>query len=142
PNWLKPALRHFTLDRSTTEDVIARMDRALHSPGVSNAWTMPIRGRLDMQTTGIRTDVGVKVTGPDPAKIQQIGREVEASLYRVPGTRSAFAERTGDGYFLDLNLDREQLARYGLNVDDAQSVISGAVGGENVTTVLDGGERY
>jgi copper/silver efflux system protein len=142
PNWLKPALRHITPDHSSTEDLIARVDQALHSPGVSNAWTMPIRGRLDMQTTGIRTDVGVKVTGPSPEVIQQIGRQVEAALYRVPGTRAAFAERTGDGYFLDLNLDREQLARYGLNVDDAQSVISGAVGGDNVTTLIDGAARY
>jgi Cu(I)/Ag(I) efflux system membrane protein CusA/SilA len=142
PDWLKPALRHFTSDRSSTQDVVARMDRALHTPGVSNAWTMPIRGRIEMQATGIRTAVGVKVTGADPEVIQQIGRKVEEALYRVPGTRTAFSERSGEGNFLDLNLDRDRLGRYGLNIDDAGSVISGAVGGDNVTTVLDGSARY
>lgn len=142
PEWLKPMLRHFTPDHASTEDLVARMDRALHSPGVANAWTMPIRGRIEMQTTGIRTAVGVKVTGADLKVIQEIGEQVERALSGVPGTRAAFAERTGDGYFLDLNLDRDELARRGLTVDDAEAVISSAIGGEEVTTVLEGPARY
>jgi copper/silver efflux system protein len=142
PEWLKPVLRHFRPDHASTEDVVARMDRAVHSPGVANAWTMPIRARIEMQTTGIRTAVGVKVTGADLKVIQGIGEQVEAALSKVPGTRTAFAERAGDGYFLDLNLERDELARYGLTVDDAQAVIASAVGGDDVTTVLEGQARY
>jgi Cu(I)/Ag(I) efflux system membrane protein CusA/SilA len=126
----------------STEVLIARMDRALHMPGVSNAWTMPIRARIEMQTTGIRTAVGVKVTGADLTVIQNVGEQVEAALARVPGTRSAFAERMGDGQFLDFDLKRGELARYGLTVDDAETVIANAIGGEDVTTVIDGRARY
>ena len=118
------------------------MNQAVSLPGVSNAWTMPIKNRVDMLTTGIRTPVGVKVFGPDINTIEQIGRHIEMLLAKVPGTRSAFAERTGGGYFLDVAWNREKLARYGLTIDDAQSVVMGAIGGENVTTTVEGRERY
>jgi Cu(I)/Ag(I) efflux system membrane protein CusA/SilA len=118
------------------------MDRALKIPGTTNAWTMPIRNRIDMLTTGVRTPVGVKIFGSDLREIEKIGREIEQTLAHVPGTRSVYAERTTGGYFLDFNLRREQLARYGLTVDDVQGYIMSAVGGENVTTTIEGRERY
>jgi Cu(I)/Ag(I) efflux system membrane protein CusA/SilA len=142
PEWLKPVPRHFAPDRATTDDLVARMDRALHAPGVSNAWTMPIRNRVEMQATGIRTPVGVKVTGANAEQLQSVGREVEAVLSTVPGTRSAFAERIADGYFLDFDLKRDELGRYGLSVDDAEAVVSSVIGGEDVTTIIDGPARY
>jgi copper/silver efflux system protein len=142
PGWLKPIFRHLTPDHASTEDLVARMDRALHTPGVSNAWTMPIRNRIEMQSTGIRTAVGVKVTGPDLSVIQDIGEQLEPVMRRVRGTRSVFAERTAEGYFLDFDLKRDELARYGLTVDDAQTVIANAIGGEDVTTIFNGSERY
>ena len=118
------------------------MDRALRIPGTTNAWTMPIRNRMDMLTTGVRTPVGVKVFGSDLNKIQEIGEEIERALAKVPGTRSVYAERTSGGYFLDFNLKRDELARYGLTVDDVEAYIMSAVGGENVTTTVEGRERY
>jgi len=142
PEWLKPVARHFTPDHASTEDLVARMDRALHAPGVSNAWTMPIRNRIEMQATGIRTAVGVKIAAASADQLQSIGREVEGVLATVPGTRSAFAERIAEGYFLDFDWNRDELARFGLTVDDAGSVVSGVIGGENVSTVIDGPARY
>jgi Cu(I)/Ag(I) efflux system membrane protein CusA/SilA len=103
---------------------------------------MPIRGRIDMLTTGIRTPVGLKIAGADVRHIQEIGAQVESLLKPVKGTRSVLAERTADGYFLDLAWDREQLARYGISVEDAQKVIENAIGGDNVSTVVLGPERY
>jgi copper/silver efflux system protein len=142
PVWLRPLLRRITPDRGSTDDLIARMDQALHVPGVSNAWTMPIRGRIEMQSTGIRTPVGVKVTGSDAAVIQDLGRQVESAMRQVRGTRSVFAERTGQGYFLDFDWKRDSLAQYGLSVSDAQTMVANAIGGEDVTTVIDGAARY
>ncbi len=142
PDWLRPMFRHFTPDYGSTEDLVDRMDRALRAPGVSNAWTMPIRNRIEMQSTGIRTPIGVKVSGSDLNVIQEIGAQVESALRSVRGTRSVFAERTGEGYFLDFDLKREELARYGLTVDDAQTTIANAIGGEDVTTVIQDSERY
>jgi copper/silver efflux system protein len=142
PHWLLPALRHVTADHIPEEQLVAAMNDALHIPGLSNSWTMPIRGRIDMLSTGIRTPVGLKIQGSDLAQIQQIGHQLEQVLNTVPGTRSAFAERTGDGYFLDIVWNRDALARYGLSVDDAQSALSTAVGGDNVTTLIDGRARY
>ncbi|MBV9266075.1 MAG: efflux RND transporter permease subunit [Acidobacteriaceae bacterium] len=142
PAWLHPAFRHITPDHESTADLVARMDEALHIPGVSNAWTMPIRARIQMQATGIRTAVGVKITGPDPVVIQSIGEQIESVLRSAPGTRGVFAERTGGGYFLDINLKREQLARYGLNVEDAGTIVANAIGGDDVTMVFAGRERY
>ena len=129
-------------DAGSTDDLIARMDRALRAPGVSNSWTMPIRGRIDMQSTGIRTAVGVKVTGSNVAVIQDLAQQVERTMRGVRGTRSVFAERADQGYFLDFDLKRAALARYGLSVDDAQTMVKNAIGGENVTTMIDGVERY
>jgi Cu(I)/Ag(I) efflux system membrane protein CusA/SilA len=142
PEWLRPVLRHITSDRISEEQLVAEMNDALSIPGVSNSWTMPIRGRIEMLTTGIRTPVGLKIQGNDLKQIQQIGRDVETILASVPGTRSVFAERTGEGYFLDVNWNRAALAQYGLTVEDAQNALSTAVGGDNVSTVLDGRARY
>ena len=142
PQWLLPLLRHVTDDHISHQQLVAEMNNALRIPGLSNSWTMPIRGRIDMLSTGIRTPVGLKIQGSDLAKIQQIGHQLEQVLGTVPGTRSVFAERTGDGYFLDVVWNRDALARYGLSVDDAQNALSTAVGGDNVTTVIAGRARY
>jgi Cu(I)/Ag(I) efflux system membrane protein CusA/SilA len=142
PEWAKRVLRHVTPDTISTQELVADMDRALKIPGVSNSWTMPIRGRIDMLTTGIRTPVGLKISGADSQRLQEIGTEIEALLRTVKGTRSAFAERTNDGYFLDIEWDRERLARYGISVEDAQRVVENAIGGDNISTVVLGRERY
>ncbi len=118
------------------------MNEALRLPGLSNAWTMPIKARIDMLSTGIRTPVGLKISGGDLARIEEIGTKVEQALRPVPGTRSVFAERTAQGYFLDFDWDRNALARYGLSVQQAQDVLQGAVGGESVTTTVEGRARY
>jgi Cu(I)/Ag(I) efflux system membrane protein CusA/SilA len=118
------------------------MDAALQFPGVSNAWTQPIRARIDMLATGIRTPVGVKVFGTDLAVMERIAREVEAVLRAVPGTTSAYAERVIGGYYLDIVPDRERLARYGLTVEDVQEVIAMALGAEAITQTVEGRERY
>jgi Cu(I)/Ag(I) efflux system membrane protein CusA/SilA len=142
PEWLKQALRPFWRDRITEEEIIAEMDRALQLPGISNAWTMPIKGRLDMLSTGIRTPVGIKVSGADLTVIQKVGLDIEAAVRKVPGTRSVYAERVAGGYFLDFVLDRDRLARHGLSVDDANAMVMTAVGGDNQTTTVQGRERY
>jgi Cu(I)/Ag(I) efflux system membrane protein CusA/SilA len=142
PDWLLPVLRHFTPDHISVQDLIADMNQSLQLPGLSNSWTMPIRGRIEMLNTGIRTPVGVKIQGPDLSRIQQLDQQTEVILRSVPGTRSVFAERTGDGYFLDITWNRQALARYGLSVEDAQDTLATAVGGENVGTVIAGRERY
>jgi len=142
PNWTLPALRHITPDNISDAQLISEMNEALKIPGLSNSWTMPIRGRIEMLTTGIRTPVGLKIQGADVKKIQEIGRQVEAVLSGVPGTRSVFSERTGDGYFLDVTWDRKALASNGLSIDDAQNALSTAVGGENISTTIEGRERY
>ena len=126
----------------TTESLKAEMDRALQFPGVSNAWTMPIRARIDMLATGIRTPVGVKIFGSDLGEMEKIAKRVEAVLKGVPGTSSAYAERVIGGYYLDITPDRAALARYGLMVSDAQDAVSSALGGEAVTTTVEGRERY
>ena len=126
----------------TTDSLIAEMDKALQFPGVSNAWTMPIRARIDMLSTGIRTPVGVKVFGPDLAEIEKLARQVEAVVRAVPGTSSAYAERIIGGYYLDIAPDRDALARYGLSIGDVQAVVATALGGETVTTTVEGRERY
>jgi Cu(I)/Ag(I) efflux system membrane protein CusA/SilA len=118
------------------------LNEALQIPGISNAWTMPIKARTDMLTTGIRTPLGIKVLGSDLGQIQQVGEQIEMALKDVPGTTSVFAERTSGGYFLDFDLKRDQLARYGLTIDDAESVLMSAVGGDQVSTTVEGRERY
>ncbi|MCG7363008.1 efflux RND transporter permease subunit [Roseomonas sp. ACRSG] len=126
----------------TVDSLIAEMDAALRMPGVSNAWTMPIKARTDMLSTGIRTPVGVKVYGPDLAGIDRLSREVEAAVRTVPGTTSAFAERVEGGYYLEIEPDRAALARHGLMVGDLQETIATALGGEPVTTTVEGRARY
>jgi len=142
PEWSKRVLRHVTPDHISEEQLVEEMNAALTYPGVSNAWTMPIKGRIDMLTTGIRTPVGLKIAGADFAEIEKIGMAIEAALPAVRGTRNVFAERTGSGFFLDIEWNRDALARYGLSVEAAQSVVQNAIGGENVTTTVEGRERY
>ena len=142
PDWVKRVLRRVTPDHISQEALVHEMNDALRLPGLSNAWTMPIKARIDMLSTGIRTPVGLKVQGADPSVIEQIGTEVEALLRRVPGTRGVFAERTGGGYFLDVRWRRNELARYGLALDQAQRAFQVAVGGDIVTTTIEGRERY
>ena len=126
----------------TTDKLIAELDRALQFPGVSNAWTMPIKARIDMLSTGIRTPIGIKVFGRDLGEMETLAREIEAVVKTVPGTTSAYAERITGGYYLNIEPDREQLARYGLAVGDLQEVIGTALGGEMVTTTVEGRERF
>jgi copper/silver efflux system protein len=142
PDWLKPLFRHFTPDTISPEQLVDKLNEAVKVPGVSNAWTMPIKARIDMLSTGMRTPVGLKIHGDDLEKIQEIGTRVEAVLPSVKGTRSVFSERTADGYFLDFDWNREALARYGLTIDDAQAAVQNAIGGENVTTTVEGRARY
>lgn len=129
-------------DGVTSESLRAEMDAALQFPGVSNAWTMPIRARIDMLSTGIRTPVGVKVYGTDLGEMEQMARQIEAVLRNVPGTSSAYAERVIGGYFLDIVPDRLALGRYGLSIGEVQDVISMALGAEVITSTVEGRERY
>ncbi|HLA75948.1 MAG TPA: CusA/CzcA family heavy metal efflux RND transporter, partial [Vicinamibacteria bacterium] len=143
PEWLKAlVLRRLATDRLTWEELIAEMDQALKIPGTTNAWTMPIKARIDMLTTGIRTPVGIKIFGADIKEIEAVGASLEQALRDVPGTRSVYAERVAGGYFVDFELKRDELARYGLSVAAVQDVIMSAVGGENVTTTIEGRARF
>lgn len=126
----------------TQDSLITEMDAAVRLPGVTNAWTMPIKGRIDMLATGIRTPVGVKIFGPDLAELERLGRQVESAVQSVRGTRSAFAERAQSGYYLDIDIDRAAAARHGLNVGDVQTVIATAIGGMTITQTVEGRERY
>ncbi len=126
----------------TMDRLIEEMDSLVRFPGITNSWTMPIKGRIDMLATGIRTPVGIKIFGPDLAELERIGREIEAAIRMVPGTRSVFAERAVSGYYLDVDIDRQAAARYGLNVQDVQMVLASAVGGMTITQTVEGRERY
>ncbi|MCE1182375.1 MAG: efflux RND transporter permease subunit, partial [Rhodocyclales bacterium] len=126
----------------TTDKLIAEMDKALQFPGISNAWTMPIKARIDMLATGIRTPIGIKVFGKDLGEMERLAREIEQVVKQVPGTTSAFAERITGGYYLNIEPDRPQLARYGVTIADLQGVIGQALGAEMLTMVVDGRERY
>ncbi|CAB1368867.1 copper/silver efflux system, membrane component [Denitratisoma oestradiolicum] len=126
----------------TTDKLIAELDQALQFPGVANAWTMPIRARIDMLSTGIRTPIGIKVFGKDLGEMENLARQIEAVVKSVPGTTSAFAERITGGFYLNIEPDREQLARYGLSIGELQDVIGTALGGEMVTTTVEGRERF
>jgi Cu(I)/Ag(I) efflux system membrane protein CusA/SilA len=126
----------------TWEKLVEEMDKKIRLPGVANAWTMPIKNRIDMLSTGIRTPVGIKIFGPDLNKIEAIGRQLETVLNPVPGTRSVFAERVTGGYYLDFELKRDEIARYGLAIEDIQMIIESAIGGESITTTVEGRERY
>ncbi|MDF1552610.1 MAG: efflux RND transporter permease subunit [Deferrisomatales bacterium] len=142
PNWVRPFLRPIWPDHLSWEELVAEMDAKLRFPGTTNAWTMPIKARIDMLTTGVRTPVGIKIYGADLGEIQEIGEQLEQVMRDIPGTRSVFAERVTGGYFVDFDLKRDQLARYGLTIEAVQKVIMSAIGGENVTATVEGRERY
>jgi copper/silver efflux system protein len=145
PEWVQKILRHAWPDRISTQELIygpGGMNEALQLPGFANAWTMPIKARIDMLTTGVRTPLGIKVLGSDFGKIEEIGANIEMTLKDIPGTTSVFAERTTGGYFLDFDIKRDELARYGLTIDDVNMVLTSSVGGERVTTTVEGRERY
>jgi Cu(I)/Ag(I) efflux system membrane protein CusA/SilA len=126
----------------TYDSLVAEMDQAMQLPGVANAWTMPLKARTDMLSTGIRTPIGIKVFGKDLTEMERVAREVEAVVKTVPGTTSAYAERILGGYYLEIQPDRAQLARYGLTIGDVQMVLATALGGETVTTTVEGRERF
>ena len=144
PDWLKPVFRIVVPDHISYEELLAEMDEKLEIPGVTSrgAMTMPIKARTDMLSTGIRSPVGIKIFGADLKKIEDIGKQLETIINTIPGTRSVFAERTAGGYFLDFEPRRDQLARYGLTIGQLQRVVASAVGGENITTTVEGRERY
>ena len=126
----------------TPEKLVAELDKLVRVPGVANAWTMPIKGRVDMLSTGIRTPVGVKIFGPKLEQINEIGSQIEGALGGVRGTRNVFAERVTGGYYVDFKIKRDQIARYGLTIQDVQMVIESAIGGNNITTTIEGRERF
>ncbi len=144
PSALRPLAAFFLgQERTLTyEELVAEMDRAMRFPGLQNSWTMPIRARIDMLTTGIRTPVGVKVFGPDLQTVEEIGLRIEAALKDLAGTRSVFAERAAGGYFVDIDIRREAIARYGLTVAEVQDVIQSAIGGMNLTRTVEGRARF
>jgi Cu(I)/Ag(I) efflux system membrane protein CusA/SilA len=126
----------------TTDKLIAEMDKALQFPGVANSWTMPIKARIDMLSTGIRTPIGIKVFGKNLEEMERLAKDIEAVVKNVPGTTSAYAERITGGFYLNIEPDRAALARYGLTVGELQDVVATALGGENVTTTVEGLERF
>jgi len=142
PELLASLLRPLWPDRISYEELVEEMDQALRIPGVTNAWTMPIKARIDMLSTGVRTPVGIKIFGPDLPTIERIGLELENLLRPLPGTRSVYAERVTGGFFVDIVPRRERLGRYGLRVEDVQLVIAAALGGENLTTTIEGRGRF
>jgi Cu(I)/Ag(I) efflux system membrane protein CusA/SilA len=144
PEWIQRGLRRFWPDTRplTWEELITEMDEALQIPGQVNAWTMPIKGRIDMLTTGIRTPVGIKIFGPDLEEIRKLGEHLESILRGVRGTRSVYAERTTGGYYLDIVPNRDAMTRYGLNVEDVLMVVETAIGGMAIDRTIEGRERY
>jgi Cu(I)/Ag(I) efflux system membrane protein CusA/SilA len=143
PEWLKALLlRRIWPDTISYEELINEMDQAIQIPGNTNSWTMPIKGRIDMLTTGVRTPIGIKILGSDLKRIQQTGEALEKIMKSIPGTRSVFAERAAGGYFVDFTPRREALARYGLTIEDLQNVIMSSIGGETISTTVEGRERY
>ncbi|MDZ7374294.1 MAG: CusA/CzcA family heavy metal efflux RND transporter, partial [candidate division KSB1 bacterium] len=145
PEFLQGPFRALWPDRISWEELIHGedgLDEALRLPGVVNSWTMPIKGRIDMLTTGVRTPLGIKIYGDDLGTIEHVGGEIERIVSQIPGTKSVIAERTGGGYFLDIVPRREQLARFGLSVEDVHMTIMAALGGESVTQTIEGRERY
>ena len=142
PELLKPFVRPLWPETISWDDLVNGMNAALTLPGQTNAWTMPIKNRIDMLTTGIRTPVGIKIFGSDLVEIEMLGQKLEQALQKVPGTRSVYGERVAGGYFLDFDLNRREIARYGLTIQEVQEVIMSAIGGENVSTTIEGRERY
>jgi len=144
PGWVKAPLARVWPEKRyiTIEELIGDLDRAIQFPGLTNAWTMPIKTRIDMLSTGIKTPVGIKLMGPDLAVLSELGSRIEAVIQGVPGTLSAYSERVTGGNYLDLKIRRDQIARYGLTISDVQDVIMTAIGGMNVTYTVEGLERY
>jgi copper/silver efflux system protein len=142
PEIFQKPFRPIWRDRITWEDIVTELDQKMQFPGVTNAWTMPIKARIDMLSTGVRTPVGIKIYGADLKQIEQIGIKIETIMKGVAGTRSAYAERVSGGYFVDFDIKREQIARYGLTIKEVEEVITSAIGGEPVTTTVEGRERY
>lgn len=142
PEWSKSLFRPFWSDRISQDELVGELDQALKATGITNAWTMPIKARLDMLSTGIRTPVGIKIMGADLKEVERLALEVESLISKVEGTRSVFAERVAGGYFLDFELKRDQLARYGLSIDDANMLVMTAVGGDNQGFTVEGRARY
>jgi Cu(I)/Ag(I) efflux system membrane protein CusA/SilA len=144
PEPLKKAFRLIWPEERTIspEELINELNQALRFPGYINAWTMPIKARVDMLTTGIRTPIGIKIFGPNLTKIEEIGKEIEGALQGIPGTRSVYAERVTGGYYIDFWVKRDEAARYGLRVEDVEDVIEAAIGGNNITLTIEGPERY
>jgi Cu(I)/Ag(I) efflux system membrane protein CusA/SilA len=138
---LKPR-DHWPDPNKTTQELMAEMDAAIKFPGLANAWTMPIKTRIDMLSTGIKTPVGIKVSGPDLQVLQRISEDIESAMKSIPETLSAFGDRAAGGYFLDFDIRREAVARYGLTVGDVQDVIMSAIGGMQITETVEGVERY
>lgn len=128
--------------KKTTKQLMDEMDQAIQFPGLANAWTMPIKTRIDMLSTGIKTPVGIKVSGPDLNVLQQLSTQIEQSMKTLPETVSAFGDRAVGGYYLDFNIDRQEAARYGLTIEDIQDVIQSAIGGMQITETVEGLERY
>ncbi len=133
---------HWPDPGKTTRALMDEMDRAIRFPGVANAWTMPIKTRIDMLSTGIKTPVGIKVSGPDLTVLQRVSEDIENAMKTMPETLSAFGDRAVGGYYIDIAIDREAIARYGLTIGDVQDVIQTAIGGMNITTTVEGLERY
>jgi len=142
PGFVQSVLRVAWPDHISEDELVAELNDKLQLPGISNAWTMPIRGRLDMLSTGIRTPIGIKISGADLGEVERLGLEIERTLQKLPDTRSVYAERVAGGYFVDFVLERDALARYGLSVDDANMLVMTAVGGDNQSTTVMGRERY
>lgn len=142
PDWIKPGLRPLWPDHISWEELIAEMDAKLRIPGVTNAWTMPIKARIDMLSTGVRTPIGIKIFGPELNEIENIGVQIEQILHQLPATRSSYAERVTGGYFVDFEPRRAEMARYGLTLEEVQAAIMSAIGGDNITTTVEGRERY
>lgn len=138
---LKPKAEWPNPDK-TTKELMSEMDKAIHFPGVANAWTFPIKTRIDMLSTGIKTPIGIKVSGPDLYVLEKVAGDIEKSLTTMPDTLSAFADKAAGGYYLDFDIKREEAARYGLTVGDVQDVVQSAIGGMNVTETVEGLERY
>jgi len=142
PEWVAALLRHIWPDRMTEAELAAQVDAALHLPGVSNSWTTPVRGRIDMLSTGLRSAIGLKVSGSDSAGIEQLSARVASVLRGMPETRSAFAERNNSGRYIDIDWNRGELARQGISMEEAQQSVERSIGGEVATTVVDGRARY
>ncbi len=144
PDWMKGFLGSLWPETShlTQKELVDRLNEAIHFPGLVNAWTMPIRARIDMLSTGIKTPIGIKVMGPELQTLDRLGKQISAVVGNIPGTRSVYAERALGAYYMDYAIDRDAAARYGLNVENIQNVIETALGGVNITRTVEGLERY